>query len=337
MTISPMTPRLLRSALFAVTIVAVPLPAQAWWCGVNDAIWRAGHQAAETALEARVTLMGTDLSAQRAITLEMLLSAAKVNTAQGATNGGREATMVKSSQEALATTLGEQTRREAIVDAQEQYSFETGQGVNTCSAVNLTATVTQSLSTIGETGRKLYTDVDVSPGKATSVASATATRLATTSLTDAEPLFDPSASDDARKAVIQHLAGLPLPLPDASMPQASADLMLMRARRVEALRSPALVSLDAVRAMSSSSAHETGTTDVGAFVALDQLIAQYGGGDGFEAWSAGLAGQSEHGLLVELARLRSISLTLRQTQTEQQARLAALFATMVAVQAGGDL
>ena len=108
-----------------------------------------------------------------------------VPPAQGATNGEREATMVKSSQEALATTLSEQTRREAIVDAQEQYSFETGQGVNTCSAVNLTATVTQSLSTIGETGRKLYTDVDVSPGKATTVASATATRLATTSLTDA--------------------------------------------------------------------------------------------------------------------------------------------------------
>ena len=66
-------------------------------------------------------------------------------------------------------------------------------------------------------------------------------------------------------------------------------------------------------------------------------MAVHPGGDGFEAWSAGLAGQSEHGLLVELARLRSISLTLRQTQTEQQARLAALFATMVAVQAGGDL
>lgn len=326
-----------RAAVISVAVVSSSFPAHAWWCGVNDAIWRAGHQEAENALEARVTLMGTDLSAQRAITLEMLLSAAKVNTAQGATNGGREATMVKSSQEALASTVSEQTRRDAIVEAQEQYSFESGQGVNTCDAINLAATVTQTLSNVGETGRKLYTDVDVSPGKATTVTSATATRLASTALTNAEVMFDLNAADDARKGLIQHLAGLPLPLPDASMPQATADLVLMRARRVEALRSPALVSLNAVRAMSSTEAHETGTSDVSPFAALDQLIAQYGGGDGFETWSAGLAAQSEHGLLIELARLRALSLTLRQTQTEQQARLAAVFATMLAAQAGGDL
>jgi hypothetical protein len=332
-----MTNRLLAAGSLALLVASVPLPARAWWCGVNDAIWLAGHQTAEHALEARVTLLGTDLSAQRAVTLEMLLSAAKVNTAQEATNGGRESTMVKSSQQAVASTLSEQARRDAIVDAHEQYSFESGQGVNTCDAINLTATVTQALSNIGETGRKLYTGIDVSPGKATTVAAAAATRLTSSALTDAEPMFDASASDDARKALIQHLAGLPLPLPDASMPQVSADLMLMRARRVEALRSPALVSLNAVRAMSAADAHETGTSDVSPFVALDQLIAQYGGGDGFETWSAGLAAQSEHGLLVELARLRAVSLTLRQTQTEQQARLAALFATMVAVQAGGEL
>lgn len=70
---------------------------------------------------------------------------------------------------------------------------------------------------------------------------------------------------------------------------------------------------------------------------LDLLIAQYGGGPEFEKWSAGLAGQSEHGLLVELGRLRSISLTLRQALIEQQARTTAVFATMLATQAGGSL
>ena len=67
------------------------------------------------------------------------------------------------------------------------------------------------------------------------------------------------------------------------------------------------------------------------------LIAQYGGGPHYEAWSAGLAGQSEHGLLIELTRMRSMSLALRQQLIEQQARTAAVLGTMLATQTGGNL
>ena len=150
-------------------------------------------------------------------------------------------------------------------------------------------------------------------------------------------LLDPAASDDDRKAVIQAMAGLPMPKPTAAMPGAEADLMMLKARRVEALRSPALVSLSAVRAMSSAAGHEVGSSAPSPLAQLDALTGQYGGGPQYEAWSAGLAGQSEHGLLIELTRMRSMALALRQQLIEQQARTSAVFGTILAVQAGGSL
>jgi len=113
--------------------------------------------------------------------------------------------------------------------------------------------------------------------------------------------------------------------------------MMLKARRVEALRSPALISLSAIRAMSSTDDHQIGTTASSPLARLDALIGQYGGGPQYEAWSAGLAGQSEHGLLIELTRMRSMSLSLRQQLIEQQARTSAVFGTILATQAGGDL
>ena len=67
------------------------------------------------------------------------------------------------------------------------------------------------------------------------------------------------------------------------------------------------------------------------------LLFHAAGGAGHEAWSSALAGQSERGLIVELSRLRAMSLRVRQIKAEQQARITALFATMVGLEAGGPL
>ena len=70
---------------------------------------------------------------------------------------------------------------------------------------------------------------------------------------------------------------------------------------------------------------------------LDSLVDQYGGGSKHQAWSNALAGQSERGLMMELSRLRAMSLRVRQLKAEQSARITALFATMVGLEAGGPL
>ena len=89
--------------------------------------------------------------------------------------------------------------------------------------------------------------------------------------------------------------------------------------------------------MSIAEGHEVGSSAPSPLAQLDALIGQYGGGSQYEAWSAGLAGQSEHGLLIELTRMRSMALALRQQLVEQQARTSAVFGTILATQAGGNL
>ena len=326
-----------KPILLAAALAALASPVAAQSCLVVDELWVAGHTKATGALETRVATMGTNVATQRSLTLEMLLSAMKVQTAQVSTNGEREVNLVSNTQQAVAATLSQVAQRQALVDAREQYSIDTGQGVNACGSIDLMNSTNCSMGNVAMTGRESYRELDVAPGKNVPIPEATRARLKDPTKADAAILFDPSASDDDRKIVIQDMAGLPMPKPTAAMPGAEADLMMLRARRVEALRSPALVSLSAVRAMSSTDDHQIGTSAASPLAQLEALIAQYGGGPQYEAWSAGLAGQSEHGLLIELTRMRSMSLALRQQLIEQQARTAAVLGTMLATQAGGNL
>ncbi|WP_066922531.1 hypothetical protein [Methylobacterium sp. CCH5-D2] len=329
--------QLLPAAALAAFICALASPAAAQSCFVADPIWIAGHNSATATLTARVGTMGTNVATQRSLTLEMLLSAMKVQTAQTATNGEREVNLTSNTQQAVASTLSQVTQRQALVHAREQYGIDTGQGVNACGSIDLMNATNRALGNVTMTGRETYRGLDVAPGKNVPVQQATRDRLQDPTKTDAAVLLDPAADDDDRKAVIQAMAGLPMPKPTAVMPGSEADLMMLRARRVEALRSPALVSLSAVRAMSSAEGHEVGSSAPSPLAQLDALMGQYGGGPQYEAWSARLAGQSEHGLLIELTRMRSMALALRQQLVEQQARTSAVFGTILATQAGGNL
>ncbi len=326
-----------RILLGLVALTALASPARAASCWVVDPVWIAGHTGATSTLNARVAAMGTNIATQRSLTLEMLLSAMKVNTAQISTNAARDTNLANNSQQAVATTLTQVTQRQALVDAREQYSYETGQGVNACASIDLMLGANEGLGNVENNGRQLYRSLDVSPGQNVPVDEASKRRLANPMKTDAAVLLDPDASDADRKTVIEAMAGLPMPKPTAGMPGSQSDLMMLKARRVEALRSPALVSLSAVRAMSAPQGHGVGSAALSPLKQLDALIGQYGGGPAYETWSAALAGQSEHGLLLELIRLRSMSLTLRQSLIEQQARTSAVFGTMLATQAGGGL
>ena len=319
----------------SLTLIATTAEAQK--CFVVDAVWQAGHVGVEQGLNARVALMTTNLARERAITLELLVGATKVHTRQQSLNAERETAMEKNTQEAVASTLTEQDRREKLIHAKEQYSFESGQGVAACDTVDLIANTQKAFDNVLQNAKKGVKDVDTAPGMATPLADAVKARLKAKDDVDASVLFT-SGSKEAGKNIIQHLSGLPLPFPDKSMNGADADLALIRARRVEALRSPALVSLNYVRSMSSTDGHETGSTGAKSpNDMLDELIDRYGGGDQYNDWSTKLVSQSERGLLLELARLRAISLQLRQQQIAQQGRLTVLYSTMLSLESAGDL
>lgn len=326
-----------KRAAIAIAATAITTPAAAQSCTVYDPSWMSGIEIVQNGLNSSVAALGTTLTAARSATLETVLSAAKVYTKQESVNGARESNVLASANEALAASLATQARQTAIVDATEQYSGQTGQGVDPCSSIQLMSATVDAIASVEGNGQRLLRELDVSPGKATTLSDASATRLRNANVTDAGALLDPSASDAGRKAVIEHMAGLPAALPGPGSAGAEADLMMTRARRIEALRSPALASLSAVRAMSAPAGHVEGDEAVAPLTQLAELQAKYGGGPGYQEWSAGLAGQSEHGLLLELTRLRSMTLRLQQMQADSNARVATIFATMLAVQAGGDL
>ncbi len=83
-----------KPVLLAAVVVALALPAApalAQSCFVADPIWVSGtHNTATATLSTRVATMGTNVATQRSLTLEMLLSAMKVQVAQTSTNGERE-------------------------------------------------------------------------------------------------------------------------------------------------------------------------------------------------------------------------------------------------------
>jgi hypothetical protein len=319
--------------------------AQAKACFVSDPAWMSGHQSVEAALVARVGLMTANVTRERAITNALLVSAIRVHTRQQSMNAEREVTMEKSSQEALATTVTQQAMREKIVTAKEQYSYETGQGVSACDSVALFNDTTEAFKNAEDKARNDIKNTDNAPGKATSSGTAMKNRLKNKNVYDASVLFE-GGDESKQNAVIEHLAGIPLDYPDQTVPGVDADMMIMRARRVEALRSVALSSLSFVKAMSQSSGHgdistEGAQNNSGSNKSynevLDEILDKYAGGEKYQDWSVKLVGQSERGLLLELARIRSISLQLRQQQLEQQKRLSVIISTMLAVEAQGDL
>src|SRR3954464_14129270 len=248
-----MTKRLL--SLLALPLGFAAPSAAAQTCFVADPVWQAGHAQATGTLSAQVTLLGTNLTRERSLTLEMLLGAMKVYTKQVSVSGDRVQTAARSSQQAHASAVTEQDRRDAIVRAREDYSYETGQGVNACQTVQTMSSAVEGLGSTSQTAKASFRALDIAPGKATPIADAVKTRLDNAKKTDAAILLDTSASDEDKRAVIQHLAGLPMPVPSPAMSGAEKDVAMLRARRVEALRSPALASLTAVSAMSSKTGH----------------------------------------------------------------------------------
>ena len=316
--------------------------ANAQTCFVVDPVWRQQHIATQGALVGLVQGLQTAVSESLALSNEMYTSAVKVFTKQVDTSGQRVNTNKVGVNQALAASLMQEDRNQRVVKAQEEYGIGTGQGVNACKTISMMNGINAALQVRSETALSWTAGLDVSPGSAKPLPDAVKLRLNNVSRADAAVLFDTTADDSAKSIVMAHMAGLPPAKPDSRLKSVEGEVMMQQARRVESLRSPALASLAAVAAASSKGSHG-GTDfnsgnfgdDLSMLEALDKLIEQYGGGTAYDAWSAGLAGQAERGLLIELTRLRAMNMKLRQVDTEQRARLTAVVAGLLALETGG--
>lgn len=334
----------LAFALICLALSA-PTPAAAQSCEwVNDTIWRAQHTTTQAGLIGLVQGLETAVAQALSMSNELLVSATKVFATQVNTDGQRWQVSKVGANEALAGTLMQQDRNYRIAKIQDDFSSQTGQGVNACGTIQLMQGVASAFEDL-PAGATELASLDVDPGSAVAPSEAVRSRLDAVGKVNASVLFEAGSSNADRAAVIQHMAGLPLPKHSPTAGGAENDLMMIRALRVEGLRSPALASLKAVAAFTAPNSHGGGSwptningeTGAGTspMEALDALIDQYGGGSGYEQWSAGLTDQSTRGLMIELTRLRAMSMKLRQEDTTQRGRLTALNAALLALETGG--
>ena len=332
----------IRRALPAGALVAATLSAAspAWAggavCLVADPIWVAGHTTAQTTLVTAVDTMAATFAQQSLLTHEALISAIRVNTRQRSLNGEREAVATTESAEAAANVYVEQRAAEQIRQAHETYGAQ-GQMVGGCELIaDLQLADDAMTSRMDRVSEVLSAGaIDAAPGQSVPPLEAAARRLAqdTEAAVSAVAFFDPETSSEDRDAYMNNVIGLPFDQPDG-IDGMEDEITLMQARRWEAIRSPAIVSLAAVRAAAEAGSHfghgaEADET-MSYLGALDWYVGQFGGGPDYEQWSASLVTKSEVGLLKEIARLRAINLMLSRYRQEAQDRQLAVTATLLA-------
>lgn len=329
-----MKPHILFTALSLSFLTPVSALAGGAVCAVNDGIWMAGHARAEAGLIGSVDAMAAAVAAQSELTAEQLISAIKVATRQRSASSGRESAYGKSTAQGVAQVYAAQKAAERIREAHETYGPQ-GQAVGSCDVIEKLQAADVALTGIPDKAGEFASDgaiyskpgSTVKPGEAV----AAALRFDVPEAVSAEAFTSKDTAEPLKTAFMNNVIGLP-PTKPSGMNMATDRLTMMEARRAEAVRSPAIVSLAAIRAAQSGGGHFGSGGDMGADEYLDWLVSRYGGGSEYEEWSAALVTKSEVGLLKEQARLRAISLMLENVSSSSDDRRQAMIAAMLAAE-----
>lgn len=328
--------RAVGTVLFLSVAMSSPAFAGGKKCLVIDSIWEGGHSEAETELSQAIEDMATTMNEESLITNEELMSAIRVHVRQRAVGGEQSAVARSKNAEAAAQVYVEQKSAERVREAHETYGPQ-GQMVGGCGMIERLKFADLSMqSRTARATEVLSSDaIDAVPGSAVGVLEAAASRLTNDrpEAVSAVSFFEPDTSSADRDAFMNNVIGLPFVRPEG-IDGIEDDLLFMQTRRWEALRSPALTQLAIVRAAAEKGGlydSDEDASDTESFLgAVDYYIAQFGGGDLYEQWSASLVTKSDAGLSKEIARLRAISLQLSKYRQESADRQLAVLASLLA-------
>jgi len=323
--------RHLRTSLFGLVVWLLPMAANAAVCfiPVDDPLWLGRHDQANVTLNTRIDKAGANITDQSRRNTEAILSAIRVLVKQEQVDGERQATVARKSQEASASVYVEQNKREAILAAQERFGPR-GQSVDPCGSAQMLGTSLDAIENIGKGAAELMksSSLDAAPGRAQDVDTVIKARITSYSPTHVNVESLLSGGEEEAGRFLSHAAGLPLRKTVKTDTAIEARLRLIAARRAEALRSPALMSLAAVRAANQGHGH---AGDGGsAMEALNGLIDLYGGGQKHESWQKELATKHERGLLQEFTKLRAVALRLQKVNSDIDSRIASVMAVLLA-------
>lgn len=327
----------------AASFVASASPALAGGsvCSVFDATWRNGHSGAERSIRTAINDYSSEVAAQNQETAEQILSSLRALTAQRAATDNQIATTDLKANEANASAVSANMARLAVAKAYETYG-DAGQPPDSCTVVERLSDFSQAIATTDAAARAFATDegIDTRPGGTPNVDDSIRRRIAQASaetLDVRKSLLDPDASDETVQAFINNLTGLPLQKfslgaggvsgQAGTAAQAQQNLM---AARLEAYRSPALYSMGYIRSARTNGASSHTSAANGVKDHLDWIVSRYGGGNEYERWSAAMVTKSEPGILKEVARIRSLAMSVRQMREESTERMTVIVGTMVA-------
>jgi len=327
---------------------------------VIDSIWQQGMNAAESTISAAIDSMVNTVSQSHIQNLQRIESGLRIFTKQVEMTSDKGMAIDTSTKEAAANYAADTENHKNVFLTMLEYNPATGQGYKPC----VEEAKTQKLSiTVGEANESMQNrvlkELDTAPGRVSTNPAATVMQRVTNAKgryctadevksgfcssvgamagkdVDASYFFDTQTGADAVQAkddMLNHMYGLPAKAPPASLAKSpSAAAFWSTKRASDAYRSVSQASMKAIQAWTE----QNSVTGESVMSAIADKVATYAGGGDYAAWEASKASQSEHGLLVDYAKMQALDLWMSNQQYQESIRMEANLATMLAMRARG--
>lgn len=348
-----------RKIIIGLMVLAATGKAVADGCPpVIDSVWQSAMNAAQNTLSQAVAGMETNISLARVENLKLVQSAIRVLAKQIEISGEKQAATEIAVKQAAAIYAVEMSDRKAVLETTMEYNAATGQGFDPCGEQTRSQNIAVAL---GEASTnmpdRVMGEIDAAPGRLVSnQADVVAKRLVESKTlyctadqakagicsqagslagmdVDAGHFFTtyqigtPEAK--AKSALVNNLYGIPHTAPDKSAANSPAANAFFESKRTEdGYRSVSQASMKMLQSWTES--RPGGNSVIGAIAAK---IGTYSGGDNYRDWEKKKTSESEHGLLVELAKMRAFELYIRNLEYQQLERQEANIAAVLALRA----
>lgn len=323
---------------------------------VIDQIWQQAMQSAQASISTGISNLKQAVDRARSFNNERILSAIRVATEQIYASGDKQAATEVAAKQAAANYMVELSNRKAVIQTALEYNAATGQGYDPCGELKRSQNVAVA---IGEANSdmpdRVIREIDAAPGRlSSSPAAVVSNRLSEAKSVyctadeakmgmcsapgqlagmdvDAGHFFTSyqvgTADDKAKSDMLNNLYGVPYAAPDKSVANSPKGKAFFDAKRTEdAFRSVSQASMKTLQSWTESSNGYESVLD-----AIDAKVGTYAGGNNYAQWEAQQTSQSEHGLLVELAKMRAFELYMRNLEYQQMERQEANLAVLLAL------
>ena len=346
-----------RKLIIGITALTSTSAAIAFTCPLYMFEWAApAFVTAGGAIVGAVTSVDAALAAQLQYNSERLTSAIAILTKQKAVAANQINEATKNSAQVTAQALNSLAQTQRVKEARFDYGAEFGQGYNPClvsAARNLIQTEIDNSNkkTIDDVSKEItasagayvqqdgvindtiknYQENYCTKAQADAGLCEKEGKMSGKSINIAS-IFTPSAPNTmeykSKVDFINQLAGLPdNPVPEQSKMTVNARSYIQQKQQKDALISPALYSLKNIQ----NEYLETKGSGSSIASMFDKEASRYmGAGNDGSNWSKSLASQNQRGLLVELLKVKALDLAIQSRQYEQQERIEANLAVLVA-------